>query len=192
MRVCGVARRAIALALLLAVAACGDDAYTDRVDEVPATPATAVAPPPSARRCRPDELHLATEPRGVALGHWAFDFVFTNTGTSTCALTGYPELMGRTDEGRWQPVAADRTTAGYIVAPGAVGPLAPGERAVVRLQGASVFASAKGDCAGDDEAPPSYEGWRITVPESSMPLEVDGPRVERYCDLALSPFGAPG
>lgn len=124
---------------------------------------------------------------GVALSHWGVSYEFTNRA-DTCALEGYPVLLGLNDSGQWETMVVRQSTDAYIPPPPPLsGPLARGETAAVTLQGVS--AGTYGfECPTKPKQPPMYRALRFVLPGDATPLEIAGD-FNGGCNLTVSPFG---
>lgn len=128
---------------------------------------TPTAPPvdPDAPegQCETANLAVDVQPGDAAAGSRYSTIVFTNTGTTECALRGYPgvSVTGH-GNGTQLGAPADRTPIpdGGIVTV----QLAPGGTAVAQLQEANI-GDGGGPLAGDCEVEPG-DGYRIYPPHS--------------------------
>ena len=126
---------------------------------------------------------------GVALGHWGVSYLFTNNA-DTCALEGYPVLLGLNDNGKWETIVVLESTSTYIPPPPPLsGPLARGETAAVTLQGTDKTSYPNNECPTAPKQPPTYRALRFLLPGDATPLQIDG-NFNGGCALTVSPFGA--
>jgi hypothetical protein len=126
---------------------------------------------------------------GVALGHWGTSYEFTNNA-ETCALEGYPSLLGLNDNGQWETLVVRESTITYIPPPPPLsGPLNRGEIASVTLQGTAKGNYPNNECPTPPQQPLTYRALRFVLPGDATPLQVDG-EFNGGCNLTVSPFGA--
>jgi hypothetical protein len=138
-----------------------------------AAPATTTStgtagPAPRARTasaaCAPGQVSVSLGPGSAGLGHAGFALLFTNTGSGSCALTGYPGAALVAEGGAQLQV--QRTPNGYLggLAPGAkanpIVRLAPRQVASALLEGLD-STSAGGPC-------PQYAALLVTPPNSTV------------------------
>jgi hypothetical protein len=99
---------------------------------------------------------------GVAAGTWSALLVFTNRGSVTCDLTGYPTLVGIANAGGTTRATEVSDFVNGLMVPGSPRvTVAPGARAGVIVAGS--------DGAG---CPPPYQELRVTPPGGGEPLIV--------------------
>jgi hypothetical protein len=148
---------------ITALAGCGTTSTANASSKSPTATATSVTAP--SQTCQTDQLALALERNGVALGHVADILRIDNRGPYTCSLEGYPtiELL---DANRVPlPTHQQRTTMAYtfnVSAPQSV-VLAAGAAAYFHLEW-SDDASSGQFCASNA----AY--LQVTPPQNQTPL----------------------
>jgi hypothetical protein len=132
---------------------------TQQATQPAAHPATAGQP---AVGCL-DRLRVGPGTGDAAAGHRSLVLVFTNTGTTTCRLRGYPGVAGLDRDGR-QLVQARRTPSGYLGGLGS-GPLPTVALAPGKTASALVEALAFDQRTGDACTP--WAGLLVTAPDGT-------------------------
>jgi hypothetical protein len=148
---------------------------------VGAAPTSAATPP----RCRAGDLAIVARDGGAAAGHRAVILIFTNTGTGTCRLYGYPGADGLDAAGK-SVVHAKRTTSGYIggLAAGAAIPTVD----VASGQAASAMLEASGS-QQDGSACTPYASLLVTPPDEKQSSRLAWPG-DGCADLQIHPIVA--
>lgn len=112
-------------------------------------------PPPASDACTTADLDISLTIDGGAAGSVIYDLIFTNSGTDTCSLQGFPEVSYvRGDKGI--QVGAPATRDGKV---GKAVSLAPGDRATAMLQQVDVYNFDASDCD-----PVKVRGLRVYPP----------------------------
>jgi hypothetical protein len=130
------------------------------------TPSQSAGAPP----CRNGQISVAVGTGGAGLGHEDQVILFTNTGSSTCSLYGYPGVAGLDAEGN-QVVQAQRTLNGYLggVQSGATSlptvSLGPGQVASATVEGTDVPVGSATSCV-------SYPALLVTPPNLTDSVRV--------------------
>lgn len=130
---------------------------------------------PGTTGCRKAELAVTTAGQSGGSGHRGVVLVFTNSGTRSCQLRGYPGVAALDAAGA-QVAQARRTSAGYL------GGLASGAQIpAVTLsagQSASAMVEALAFNAADGSACTAYRGLLVTAPDdvesTRLPWDTDG------------------
>jgi hypothetical protein len=146
---------------LLAAAGCATAAQSPPPPPGP-TVSVSPTPGPGASACRASDLTLSLGGSGVAAGAWSALLVFTNRGSITCELTGYPTLVGIANAGGTTRATEVSDYMNGLMVPGSPQvTLAPGAKAGVLVAG-----NDRGGC------PPPYQELRVTPPGGGEPLVV--------------------
>jgi hypothetical protein len=133
------------------------------------------SPPPStggpAVECTLSMLKVEEGHNGGASGHRSMVLVFTNTGSATCSMRGYPGVAALNASGK-QIAQAKRTTSGYL------GGLASGQPPSVALapgakSSAMIEASAFDPDTGAACTP--YAGLLVTPPDETHSARLPWP-----------------
>jgi hypothetical protein len=150
-----------------------------------ATSTGTAGPAPRARTasaaCAAGQVSVSLGPGSAGLGHSGFALLFTNTGSGSCALTGYPGAALVANGGAQLQI--QRTPNGYL------GGLAPTARAnpIVRLAPRQVASalfegldstSAGGPC-------PQYAALLVTPPNSTLTSRLS--RAVSICRAQIHP-----
>lgn len=133
----------------------------------PRTTTTYVPPTPV---CRNDQIRWSTAPGGLAGGDVGEILVFTNGGTATCTLSGYPVVAALDAQGSQATLAIDSPSGplGGLPFGTAVPPIvvvAPGSTASAVIEAVAHGAGASTTC-------PTYYSFRVTPPDLSRSLRV--------------------
>jgi hypothetical protein len=196
--------RSALLIAALAPAACSDAGPTEHVEaSAPTSPSTAPlsttsstsnpstmssAPPSSSSApaltaptdvpaCRAEDLEYAS---GAGLSLLRF---FNRSGT-TCGLAGYPELLGRTTTGSWQPIATTRPRLAPTNGPQWNGAFTTDLTAVI-----SIRASDAAACS-PHAASVRYSALRLRLPGTGTDIDVPLAIDVSECPLQITPFAA--
>lgn len=109
---------------------------------------------------------------GAGLGHVALPLLFTNDGTATCTLSGYPGVAALDSSGA-QVAQAQRTPQGYLGGlegysggPLPVVSLAPGQTASAMVEGTDNPAGTATSCV-------TYAALLVTAPDTTTSVRVD-------------------
>jgi Protein of unknown function (DUF4232) len=138
---------------------------------------TTTSPPPTSStttstttsgptRCTFAELEISLGQMGAGLGHEGGTVLFENTGTSACALAGYPGVAALNSTGQ-QVAQAQRTPSGYLggMETGSTTPplveLQPGGTASAMVEGTDVPVGNATSC-------PTYAAVLVTPPTSTQ------------------------
>ncbi|WP_036505567.1 DUF4232 domain-containing protein [Nocardia aobensis] len=164
-------------AAAVTVAGCGSDQSAPDTPNTSAAPALHVGSVPSndgtpptraanavAPQCRTSDLAAALGPSNAAAGTVAFPIVFTNNGSGSCVLEGFPGVSYAAGPDS-SPVGAPAARDGS--APGPV-QLAPGGQA-----SALVFAVDVHNIPADQCGPVDVPGLRIYPPDNTVSLYLD-------------------
>ncbi|MHB1536389.1 MAG: DUF4232 domain-containing protein [Acidimicrobiales bacterium] len=136
---------------------------------LPATtvPSSTTAPPgPSA--CTSSQIGVSLGSGGAGLGHVGYPVLFTNKGTTSCVLGGYPGVA-LLDASGHQAVQAMRTPGGYLggLSSESTTPpvltVAPGQTVSALLEGTDIPVGAATSC-------PSYPAVLVTPPNQHVPI----------------------
>jgi hypothetical protein len=124
-----------------------------------ATPTAAT----SASACTGRQLRVGTGPVGAGAGQRYLPLVFTNVGTMTCTIYGYPGVAGLDSAGH--QLSQARRESGWTKA---TITLAPGKAASSILH-ATVVPSGSSTC------PPQYAALLVTPPNTTVSVRVTVP-----------------
>lgn len=119
-------------------------------------------------QCLSANLSTQFEPESSSMGHFHYSVVFTNTGSQTCKLQGFPAIQV-VKAGIALGAQADPDSA---AAPSVVS-LAPGASASAQLSGVNL--GLDGGPIGDSCAVDSGDGVSITPPHSTVPTVIAMP-----------------
>lgn len=140
----------------------------------PASPGATTDPNAPANQCTNTDLTVTVAPDagGGAAGSLYSTIVFTNTGSTSCALRGVPgvSVVGNGDQTQLG-AAAESTAVG--VPPTVT--LLPGGKAKAPLQATNI--ASGGGPLGDSCAVHSGDGYRIYPPHSFDAIFVSAPKV---------------
>lgn len=130
----------------------------------PSTVATAAGPP----RCTTSDLSLTHTRHDVGAGNGGERLVFTNTGSQSCVLGGFPGAAYVASSGRQLGAAADRSGSSF-------GPvvLAPGGTARARLDFINNVSAVPGCYHRRQQA--EAVGLRVYPPGSTLAMFVRDP-----------------
>ncbi len=115
-------------------------------------------------QCRTSDLSAAVGPGNAAAGTVAFPIVFTNNGSGTCALAGFPGVS-YSEAADGAPVGAPAVREGAASAPVQI---SPGGQA-----SALVFAVDVHNIPADQCRPVQVPGLRIYPPDNTESLYVE-------------------
>jgi hypothetical protein len=147
----GVATVAIAALTTLSASLGGAGAASAATTHRPATTAT----------CSVTQLSMKAGRDQAGAGHVGFAVIFTNTGSTSCSLTGYPGVQALDKHGK-KLDSAKRTKAGYLGGDEKKGPptpvvLKPGSAASALIEGTDVPQGNRQSC-------PQAVAFRVTPP----------------------------
>lgn len=125
---------------------------------------------------------MAAGPGGAGLGNTNLPVTFSNVSSSTCALVGYPTLVGIDRTGVPHSISVGHGS--YFGDPGPPANIAPGEAAALNISGADACQAA---LAGE---PVTYTTLRIGLPAGGS-VEIDGNGFDTICGVWVSAFGVP-
>lgn len=136
--------------------------------------------PTTAPLCRAAALRVSRGHDGAAAGNDSEPFLFTNTGSLTCLLRGYPTVTAETSTG-------SRVTLhprhGTFFGPFVAADLAPGHHVFLD------FGTSSG-CEGGDKPIVRYLDLRFTLPQGGT-VAAGKASFWRQCGLDMSGFGLP-
>lgn len=134
----------------------------------------------TAPPCRAGELRVSQGQEGAAAGNAAEPLLFTNAGSRTCVLRGYPTVTAETSAGGRVTL---RPRHGTFFGPFVAADLAPGRHVFLDF-GTSI------GCEGGTKPIVRYRDLRFTLPQGGT---VAGGRATlwRQCGLDMSGFGLP-
>lgn len=136
--------------------------------------------PTTAPPCRGGELRVSQGRGGAAAGNDSEPLLFTNTGSRTCLLRGYPAVTAETSAG-------SRVTLhprhGTFFGPSVAADIAP-RRHVFLVFGTS------GGCQGGAKPVVRYRDLRFTLPQGGT-VAGGQSTLSRQCGLDMSGFGLP-
>lgn len=120
---------------------------------------------PRVSACTPDQLKVTEGDGDAGAGSVYFSYTFTNTGDSTCTLTGTPGVK-RISEGHGEipPAVAPRSTEHSIT-------LKPGEHAYLAI-GLTNMGSDGSPYVTEECKPVALQGLAITLDDNAAPLNV--------------------
>ena len=178
------------------VAACGSgsssSSSTHAASTATTTSTTTVTQSPSpspsasatASATRAARTRVSLGGGSAGLGHAGEVVLFTNTGSSTCTLVGYPGAALVSATGRHGLLNIARTPQGYL---GGLSPsdrvdpvvsLRPGGRASALLEGEDSSPPSGGPC-------PRYEALLVTPPNQTVTIRLD--QAFQICDPQIHP-----
>jgi hypothetical protein len=134
---------------------------------VPAPPMTTTTTTtttlPAATPCTASQLRVGLGPTGAATGNIDTPLVLTNTGTSTCRLTGYPTLVGVTASGKEAAIDVRHGTFFGNLVPA---DLAPG-------RSGSLLIGGDDQCLAQPSSTASYRRLVVELPGNDGSLSVE-------------------
>ncbi len=178
-------------------AGCGAAASQAGASPSPGPSSRAVIPQSSAATspapaCESTVLRVTAEGGGPAAGNVGLRIAFTNVGSTTCSLSGWPEVKAITAAGtQASPIRSLTTMFGPARLKGPpVVTLPPGGRALAVLAGQDVP-------AGDTSCPAPYQKLAVTPPGGSTATVISAwvPDLDAYMPactrLVISPVVPP-
>ena len=175
----GATAPAAALAISLAACACqpvaqsaslaSPDRSTGTSPSSPAASSSLRAADGHSRTaiCKTSQLKISIPWSAAAGGTVGGRIAFTNLGSSSCHLSGWPLLVGITSQGK-SSTAVDRLVTMF-------GPTGPRVRTVVIKPGAlaeAVFTGHDVPVTGALRCPPSFRSLRVTPPGNSQSVTI--------------------
>jgi hypothetical protein len=142
----------------------------------PTTTSTFVPAPP----CQALHLRGSAGQEGAAAGTLRLDLQFTNTGSSTCALSGTPTVQGRNAAGR---LVAVPSTPGELNNFGPAVDVPGGDTVILTL------ASSDFNDACPNQASFDFSGLEIGLPQHGGVVSLPGSRFTGNCRAIVSTFG---
>lgn len=176
-----------AVAVVVLVLACGVAVWVDhRPDPSPRPPTVATVPapqaPPIGNNSTCDTVAVAEGSGSAWSEHLDIMIVLTNRSRRTCTMTGYPQVVAFTDDGRSAPA---ELVPGPSEGPAPTVRLAPGQAASARLEGLEVNSTGEPDC-------PRYTRLQVAAPGATQPAGIARLTfVAGLCSLEIQPVGQP-
>lgn len=137
------------------------------VQNLPGRPAG--DPTADGQPCTPGQLSIVAGKPLTAGGQHGVPLVFTNTATTMCRLTGYPDVVGLNPAGE-QVARAGRTQHGQL------GGLKSGEPPVIKLdRGKSASALVESADSEADTSCAPYNRLLVSAPDSTASTEIAWP-----------------
>jgi hypothetical protein len=149
---------------------------------LPIGPTAANASGVVIRPCEGSNLVGAFVSNQVGMGHVVTTVAITNVGTSTCALGGYPTLVGLRGTEEIKLRVTGHGTYGGNLRPTILAP---------RMSGALIIST--GDLCGPSYGVPlaghAYSGVIVVLPQNKGNVRVPGVTFDTTCGLAVSQLG---